>query len=98
MQDYKEGLNPEQLAAATSAAPHMVVVAGAGTGKVQTMVACICHLLVFGSPPERIFAIAFMRKAAFSTLILSSTALILWLILMQAKPRDCAHLVGQLLT
>ena len=45
MQDYKEGLNPEQLAAVTSTAPHLVVVAGAGTGKTKTMVARICHLL-----------------------------------------------------
>jgi DNA helicase-2/ATP-dependent DNA helicase PcrA len=64
MQDYKEGLNPEQLAAVTSTAPHLVVVAGAGTGKTKTMVARICHLLENGTPPERILAITFTRKAA----------------------------------
>ena len=64
MQDYKEGLNPEQLAAVTSTAPHLVVVAGAGTGKTKTMVARICHLLETGTPPERILAITFTRKAA----------------------------------
>lgn len=56
MPDYKEGLNPEQLAAATSTASHIIVVAGAG---------------------KRILAITFRRKAAFSTLILSSAAHIL---------------------
>lgn len=64
MQDYKEGLNPEQLAAVTSTAPHIVVVAGAGTGKTKTMVARICHLIETGTPPERILAITFTRKAA----------------------------------
>lgn len=64
MQDYKEGLNPEQLAAVTSTAPHVVVVAGAGTGKTKTMVARICHLLETGTQPERILAITFTRKAA----------------------------------
>lgn len=64
MQDFKEGLNPEQLAAATSASPNIVVVAGAGTGKTKTMVARICHLLESGSAPERILAITFTRKAA----------------------------------
>lgn len=64
MQDYREGLNPEQLAAVTSTAPHIVVVAGAGTGKTKTMVARICHLLETGTPPERILAITFTRKAA----------------------------------
>jgi len=64
MQNYKEGLNPEQLAAVTSTAPHLVVVAGAGTGKTKTMVARICHLLENGTPPERILAITFTRKAA----------------------------------
>ena len=64
MQDYKEGLNPEQLAAVTSTAPHIVVVAGAGTGKTKTMVARICHLIETGTPAERILAITFTRKAA----------------------------------
>ncbi|MCP9826274.1 ATP-dependent helicase [Synechococcus sp. EJ6-Ellesmere] len=64
MQDYKEGLNAEQLAAVTSASPNIVVVAGAGTGKTKTMVARICHLLESGSAPERILAITFTRKAA----------------------------------
>lgn len=64
MQDYKEGLNAEQLAAVTSASSNIVVVAGAGTGKTKTMVARICHLLESGSAPERILAITFTRKAA----------------------------------
>jgi DNA helicase-2/ATP-dependent DNA helicase PcrA len=64
MQDYKEGLNSEQLAAVTSSAPHIVVVAGAGTGKTKTMVARICHLLESGTHPERVLAITFTRKAA----------------------------------
>ncbi|WP_094555445.1 ATP-dependent helicase [Synechococcus sp. 1G10] len=64
MQDYKEGLNSEQLAAVTSSSPNIVVVAGAGTGKTKTMVARICHLLECGSAPERILAITFTRKAA----------------------------------
>jgi DNA helicase-2/ATP-dependent DNA helicase PcrA len=70
--DPAERLNPQQLAAATygaqdpigfSAGP-LLIIAGAGTGKTNTLAHRVAHLLVQGVSPERILLLTFTRRAA----------------------------------
>ncbi|MDL2313458.1 UvrD-helicase domain-containing protein [Desulfovibrio sp. OttesenSCG-928-C14] len=42
----------------------VLVLAGPGTGKTQTLVARICALLALGMPPDEILALTFTRRAA----------------------------------
>lgn len=62
--DVIEGLNPAQHNAVVTAASHNLILAGAGTGKTTTIVARIRHLIRSGTPPERILALTFTRRAA----------------------------------
>ncbi|WP_062526651.1 ATP-dependent helicase [Demequina rhizosphaerae] len=57
-------LNPAQREAALTEARHNLILAGAGTGKTTTIVARIRHLIRNGTPPDRILAITFTRRAA----------------------------------
>ena len=57
-------LTPEQQTAATYDAGHLLIVAGAGTGKTTTLTARLTHLLRSGVPPERILMLTFSRRAA----------------------------------
>ena len=57
-------LTPEQQNAATYDAGHLLIVAGAGTGKTTTLTARLTHLLRSGIPPERILMLTFSRRAA----------------------------------
>jgi DNA helicase-2/ATP-dependent DNA helicase PcrA len=68
----EEGLNPQQFAAAThgrssesgfSAGP-LLIIAGAGTGKTNTLAHRVAHLLCQGVAPERILLLTFTRRAA----------------------------------
>ena len=59
-----EGLNPEQLAAATAMEPAVAVVAGPGTGKTKTLISRIAWLLEQGVKPSEITAVTFTNKAA----------------------------------
>jgi len=60
-----EGLDPEQLAAATAPDGPVRISAGAGTGKTTTLTARIGHLISGkGLAPESITAVTFTRKAA----------------------------------
>ena len=59
-----DGLTDEQTAAATHAAGHLLIVAGAGTGKTTTLAARLSHLVEQGTPPERILLLTFSRRAA----------------------------------
>ena len=59
-----EGLNPEQLAAATALEPTTAVVAGPGTGKTKTLISRIAWLLEQGVKPREITAVTFTNKAA----------------------------------
>ncbi|HEX2236219.1 MAG TPA: ATP-dependent helicase [Actinomycetota bacterium] len=61
---WLEGLNEEQRRAATSPAPSLLVVAGAGTGKTRTLAARVAHLVARGAPSERILLLTFTRRAA----------------------------------
>lgn len=56
-------LTPEQLAAARSKAPRVLVDAGAGSGKTATLAARALHLLSVGVDPESILVLTFTRSA-----------------------------------
>ena len=66
-------LNPAQRAAATFGAqgaaggwhsPPLLVVAGAGTGKTNTLAHRVAHLILNGVAPERVLLLTFSRRAA----------------------------------
>ena len=70
--DHLAGLNPAQRAAAeygTHGLPHelpdpLLIVAGAGTGKTNTLAHRVAHLAVCGADPRRILLLTFTRRAA----------------------------------
>lgn len=59
-------LNPEQQAAAhyQGADRHLLVLAGAGTGKTRTIIGRILYLIRTGTPAERLLMLTFTRRAA----------------------------------
>lgn len=59
-----DNLNPEQRYAATFGGKHLLVLAGAGTGKTRTIIARAKHLIKTGVSPKRILILSFTRKAA----------------------------------
>jgi DNA helicase II / ATP-dependent DNA helicase PcrA len=67
---YLDDLNPEQRRAVThggeSAVPGMplLIIAGAGSGKTNTLAHRVAHLLVNGADPRRILLMTFSRRAA----------------------------------
>jgi len=61
---WKAELNPEQLAAAEHDDGHLLVLAGAGTGKTTTLCARVAALAERGTPAERILLLTFTRRAA----------------------------------
>jgi DNA helicase II / ATP-dependent DNA helicase PcrA len=69
---YLEDLNPEQRSAvehgvaghgANIAGP-LLVIAGAGSGKTNTLAHRVAHLIVHGADPRRILLLTFSRRAA----------------------------------
>ncbi|MBN8997665.1 MAG: ATP-dependent helicase [Rhizobiales bacterium] len=69
MQNYLDSLNPEQRQAAThgaggKAAGPLLVIAGAGSGKTNTLAHRVAHLIVNGADPRRILLMTFSRRAA----------------------------------
>jgi DNA helicase-2/ATP-dependent DNA helicase PcrA len=67
---YLESLNPEQRRAvehgAVGAGPFapLLVIAGAGSGKTNTLAHRVAHLVVNGADPRRILLMTFSRRAA----------------------------------
>ena len=67
---YLESLNPEQRRAvehgATGPGPFapLLVIAGAGSGKTNTLAHRVAHLIVNGADPRRILLMTFSRRAA----------------------------------
>ncbi|MFT4275061.1 MAG: ATP-dependent helicase [Rhodopseudomonas sp.] len=64
-----DGLNPEQRCAVehgagASACPPLLVIAGAGSGKTNTLAHRVAHLVVGGADPYRILLMTFSRRAA----------------------------------
>lgn len=57
-------LNHQQQAAVEYDKKHLLVLAGAGTGKTRTIIARAAHLIQRGVPPERILLLSFTRRAA----------------------------------
>jgi len=69
---YLEILNPEQRRAVEhgvlekDCSPHspLLVIAGAGSGKTNTLAHRVAHLIVNGADPRRILLMTFSRRAA----------------------------------
>ena len=59
-----DNLNKQQLAAATYNGKHLLVLAGAGTGKTRTIIARALHLISTGVQPSRIKILSFTKKSA----------------------------------
>jgi DNA helicase-2/ATP-dependent DNA helicase PcrA len=59
-----EALNPAQRAAASFGAGPLLVIAGAGTGKTNTLAHRVAHLVLEGVDPARILLLTFTRRAA----------------------------------
>ena len=63
--DWLSALNAEQRAAATfDAARPLLIIAGAGTGKTNTLAHRVAHLIATGINPGRILLLTFTRRAA----------------------------------
>ena len=65
---YLESLNPEQRRAVehggAASSPPLLVIAGAGSGKTNTLAHRVAHLIVGGADPRRILLMTFSRRAA----------------------------------
>src|SRR5438477_7583536 len=59
-----EPLNEQQRAAATFGDGPLLIVAGAGTGKTNTLAHRVAYLISTGVRPERILLLTFTRRAA----------------------------------
>ena len=59
-----ETLNPRQREAASYGAGPLLILAGAGTGKTNTLAHRVAHLILQGASPERILLLTFTRRAA----------------------------------
>jgi DNA helicase-2/ATP-dependent DNA helicase PcrA len=57
-------LNERQREAATSPSNPLLIIAGAGTGKTNTLAHRVAHLVLEGVAPERILLLTFTRRAA----------------------------------
>ena len=64
MEKWLEGLNPQQRTAVTYGNGPLLIVAGAGTGKTNTLAYRVSYLLSQKIPPERILLLTFTRRAA----------------------------------
>jgi len=61
---YLDKLNPEQRRAVEHMGGPLLVIAGAGSGKTNTLAHRVAHLIVNGADPRRILLMTFSRRAA----------------------------------
>jgi len=61
---WLDDLNPEQRRAVLHDDGHLLIVAGAGSGKTKTLACRVARLLAGGVRPERILLLTFSRRAA----------------------------------
>jgi DNA helicase II / ATP-dependent DNA helicase PcrA len=61
---YLDVLNPAQRSAVTHGSSPLLVIAGAGSGKTNTLAHRVAHLVVGGADPRRILLLTFSRRAA----------------------------------
>ena len=61
---YLDKLNPEQRQAVEHMGGPLLVIAGAGSGKTNTLAHRVAHLIVNGADPRRILLMTFSRRAA----------------------------------
>lgn len=59
-----DALNPRQQEAAQFGPGPLLIIAGAGTGKTNTLAHRVAHLVLSGAKPERILLLTFTRRAA----------------------------------
>ncbi len=64
MSVWLDDLNPEQRRAVCHDEGHLLIVAGAGSGKTHTLACRVAHLLAGGVRPERVLLLTFSRRAA----------------------------------
>ncbi len=57
-------LNENQQKAVTFSGKHLLVLAGAGTGKTRAIIGRAAHLIETGTPPEKIQILTFTKRAA----------------------------------
>jgi DNA helicase-2/ATP-dependent DNA helicase PcrA len=57
-------LNPRQREAAHAGAAPLLIIAGAGTGKTNTLAHRVAHLVLQGVAPEKLLLLTFTRRAA----------------------------------
>ncbi len=62
--DKFKKLNRAQRAAACHGAGPLLILAGAGTGKTNTLAHRVAHLILEGANPQRILLLTFSRRAA----------------------------------
>ncbi len=61
---YLDKLNPEQRMAVEHVGGPLLVIAGAGSGKTNTLAHRVAHLVVNGADPRRILLMTFSRRAS----------------------------------
>src|SRR5882724_8622413 len=61
---YLDKLNPDQRRAVEHGAGPLLVIAGAGSGKTNTLAHRVAHLIVGGADPRKILLMTFSRRAA----------------------------------
>ena len=67
--NYLDKLNPDQRAAVEHGVGHddprpLLIIAGAGSGKTDTLAHRVAHLVMSGADPHRILLLTFSRRAA----------------------------------
>src|SRR5580698_7371372 len=61
---FLQSLNEQQRAAATFGDSPLLIIAGAGTGKTNTLAHRVAHLIAGGINPSRILLLTFTRRAS----------------------------------